>query len=196
MSMEFDDDSLFFKRIKDGDEAAYHELVRRTSKPLYNVAYGILLNKEDSKDAVMAAYKSLFQKRYLLQYPKGIASWLRVTVSRKAYDIIRSNKRMVFMDNDAIVDVEAETIATHVLHKDVIYEKFLVLDCMSKLTKEQREVVVLKFCGYPNRIVTEFTGLSAAQIKLLYKKAQDIFIDYYKDRDMYPDPKPKKNRKK
>ena len=60
MSMEFDDDSLFFKRIKDGDEAAYHELVRRTAKPLYNVAYGILLNKEDSKDAVMAAYESLF----------------------------------------------------------------------------------------------------------------------------------------
>ena len=52
--MVFDNDHSFFKRIQNGDERAYHELIERSTKPLYNIAFGILKNEDDSNDAVMA----------------------------------------------------------------------------------------------------------------------------------------------
>lgn len=182
--MVFDNDHSFFKRIQNGDECAYHELIERSAKPLYNIAYGILKNEDDSNDAVMATYEALFQNRKLLKYPKGIESWLHVTVTRKACDIKRANKHLVFMNNDEIADVKAESAAADDLHDDdIITEKIAVNDCLRKMPTIQRDILLLKFCGFPNRAITDITGLSAAKIKLAHLKAKIAFKEYFEAKD-------------
>lgn len=79
-------------RAKEGDGAAFNELVERYQGALYNVAYRMLGNEQDAADATQDAFLSAY--RSLGRYRGGsFSSWLLRIVTNASYDILRRAKR-------------------------------------------------------------------------------------------------------
>lgn len=79
-------------RAKEGDGAAFSELVERYQNVLYNVAYRMLGNEQDAADAIQDALLSAY--RGIGRFRGGsFKGWLLRIVTNASYDILRRAKR-------------------------------------------------------------------------------------------------------
>ena len=65
---------------------------------LYRVAWTILRNEEDSRDAVQEAAMKAWKKRYFLRNEEAFCSWICRIVINCSYSILRKRKQTVPLD--------------------------------------------------------------------------------------------------
>lgn len=76
------DEELIF-RLQRGDEWAFQLLVRRFRKKLFSVAYGITLDREESKDIVQEVFLQAYRSIGGFRGDASLATWLhRIAVNR------------------------------------------------------------------------------------------------------------------
>lgn len=87
------DQAEIIARLREGDQAAYSMVVEQWQQMVYNVAIGIVQNKEDAEDVTQDVFVSLYEKIGDFREEAALSTWLyRITV-RKALDFEKSRKR-------------------------------------------------------------------------------------------------------
>jgi len=79
--------------LKNGDERAFDELVRRHQGRVYAVAYRFTGNREDALDVVQEALLKAYRKIDTWQPTGGFVPWLLRLTSNQAVDALRRRKR-------------------------------------------------------------------------------------------------------
>jgi len=88
-----EEESALLARLRDGDDAAYEELVRSYGARMLAVARRFLRNEDDAQDAVQEAFLSAFKAIGRFEGKSRISTWLhRITVNA-ALMKIRKRKR-------------------------------------------------------------------------------------------------------
>jgi len=72
----FDADLPLVNAVRNGDESAFEELVRRYDRKLYRVAQGIIHNHEDAEEVVQAAFLKAYLNLYRFQGNSKFSTWL------------------------------------------------------------------------------------------------------------------------
>jgi RNA polymerase sigma-70 factor (ECF subfamily) len=93
-------DRRLVEKARQGDTAAYAELVRRYERRAYGVAYGMLRNPSDAQDVAQDAFIKAY--RYLGRF-KGTASfytWLYRIVVNLCIDHLRKRSRSAQVEYD------------------------------------------------------------------------------------------------
>ena len=80
-------------RLRDGDDAAYEELVRDNSPRLLAVARRFLRNEEDARDAVQEGFLSAFKALDRFEGGSKLSTWLHRIVVNASLMKLRSKKR-------------------------------------------------------------------------------------------------------
>ncbi len=81
------------ERLKDGDEAAFRELVTSWQDMVYNTALGIVQNELDAEDVAQEVFVKAFESIHGFKGESKVSTWLyRITVTR-SLDYLRSRKR-------------------------------------------------------------------------------------------------------
>jgi RNA polymerase sigma-70 factor (ECF subfamily) len=76
-------DQELILRLQRGDEWAFQLLVRRFRKKIFSVAYGITLDREESKDIVQDVFLQAYRSIPGFRGDSSLATWLhRITVNR------------------------------------------------------------------------------------------------------------------
>ncbi|WP_319525563.1 sigma-70 family RNA polymerase sigma factor [uncultured Desulfosarcina sp.] len=76
-------DEELILRLQRGDEWAFQLLVRRFRKKIFSVAYGITLDREESKDIVQEVFLQAYRSIVGFRGDASLATWLhRITVNR------------------------------------------------------------------------------------------------------------------
>jgi RNA polymerase sigma-70 factor (ECF subfamily) len=141
-------------RLKEGDEAAFAQLVRTQGSRLLAVAQRFLRNEEDARDVVQDAFLAAFRSIEGFQEESRISTWLhRITVNA-ALMKLRARRRKPeepieellpnFLENGHRADVgppwkEAADIALQRRETRV-----LVRDCIDRLPESYRTVLLLR----------------------------------------------------
>ena len=87
------DEQILIEKLKQGDEAAFKEVVETWQNMVYNTALGILQNAEDAEDVAQEAFVQAFESIRTFKAESKFSTWLyRITVS-KALDHLRRKKR-------------------------------------------------------------------------------------------------------
>jgi RNA polymerase sigma-70 factor (ECF subfamily) len=86
-------DEILVARLREGDEAAFEEIVRLYGARLRQVALRILRCEEDAGDAVQDAFVSAFQSIRSFQGTSRISTWLHRIVVNAALMRLRSRAR-------------------------------------------------------------------------------------------------------
>jgi RNA polymerase sigma-70 factor (ECF subfamily) len=75
-----DDDFALVQAAKDGNIAAFENLVRRHERQMFRIAHNLLRDREDAQDAVQEAFLKAFQKLVQFQARSKFSTWLgRIT---------------------------------------------------------------------------------------------------------------------
>jgi RNA polymerase sigma factor, sigma-70 family len=87
------DEQILIEKLKQGDEAAFKEVVETWQNMVYNTALGILQNAEDAEDVAQEAFVQAYESIKTFKAESKFSTWLyRITIS-KALDHLRRKKR-------------------------------------------------------------------------------------------------------
>src|SRR5438045_3626081 len=85
--MEPDDYEIFRAAIH-GDQDAFELVIRRMSRPLFAIAFGVLQNREEAEDAVQDGFVRAWKGSWRVRDVEKFPAWLATIVRHRAHDIL------------------------------------------------------------------------------------------------------------
>ena len=98
--MDNDTDQALVERYRNGDRAAFTELVVRYQRPIYNAAFWVLRNAEDASDVTQIVFLKVAERLddYDPQYK--FFSWIYRIAVNESLNVLRRNGRDEALDDD------------------------------------------------------------------------------------------------
>ncbi len=134
--------------------------------PLIGYAMGILHDLERARDVVQDTFIRLYQQDRE-KVSRGLKTWLFTVCRNRALDILRKEKRMVELDDEAALRIpSADTGPGAAADWDERVAQ--VMKALERLSENQREVIRLKFQqGLSYKEISDVTTLSTGNVGFL-----------------------------
>ena len=134
--------------------------------PLIGYAMGILHDLDRARDVVQDTFIRLYQQDRE-KVSRGLKTWLFTVCRNRALDILRKEKRMVALDDDAAVRIQSgDTGPDHAADWDERVAQ--VMKALDRLSENQREVIRLNFQqGLSYKEISDVTNLSSGNVGFL-----------------------------
>ena len=103
---ETDDDLDLVHASKNGDVAAFEQLVKRYDRKLFRIAQSVTHNREDSQDAVQETFLKAYQHLAEFRVDSQFSTWLiRITLNQSLMKLRKQRRtREVSLDEDFETD--------------------------------------------------------------------------------------------
>lgn len=150
-----------------GDEEAFGELYRLSSRRVYGLARRILVDAELAEDTTQEVYLQVWQNAARFDHASGSAmAWLMTITHRRAVDKVRSSQSATNREaryGAATQSMEHDEVAETVSDK---LDAEAVLKCLGTLTDTQQESVRMAYYGgLTYREVAEKLGAAVPTVK-------------------------------
>ncbi|WP_254660155.1 sigma-70 family RNA polymerase sigma factor [Lysinibacillus xylanilyticus] len=148
------DEQALVKRAMAGDELAFLQLLNQYEQTMYRMAFAYLKNEHDAIEAVQeATYRSL-KKIHTVKESAYFGTWLVRILLNICHDMREKSKRLDLQEN---IDI-GNTASNH--------ERFEMTDIITKLPKEQQELIFLKyFQDYKNQDIAALQNIPEGTVK-------------------------------
>jgi RNA polymerase sigma-70 factor, ECF subfamily len=93
LAAKLDDESRLIARLREGDERAFEELVRREAPRLLAVTRRILRDEADARDAVQDAFANAFRGFGSFEARASLSTWLHRLAVNAALTRLRTRRR-------------------------------------------------------------------------------------------------------
>lgn len=160
------DEQFLIERLKQGDEAAFKEIVETWQNMVYNTALGILQNEEDAEDVAQEAFVQVYESIKSFKAQSKLSTWLyRITVSKSLDHLRRKKRKKRFAYIQSLFGASGETV----IEKPDFNHPGIVLD-----NKERAAVLFKAIDQLPENQKIAFTlhkveGLSYQEISDVMK---------------------------
>src|SRR2546426_458586 len=101
MSAEQDADTALMLRVKQGDSAAFTELVDKYKQPVMNVAYRMLRDATEAEDLAQNVFVQVYKSAHRYQVVAKFSTWLFTIVRNLCLNEIRRRTRHPAQSLDA-----------------------------------------------------------------------------------------------
>lgn len=177
---------------REGDMAAYDELIRRYQERVYSTVYNMTSNHEDAADLVQEAFVKAWQALKRFKGDSSFYTWIyRIAVNR-TLNFLKSKKNRVrklsLNDLDSGVENDPELVAliSHQTPRRAANLSELQIklnEALQRLSEAHRTVVVLHdIQGVPHDEIAEIMGCNPGTVRtrLFYarQQLQGILADY------------------
>lgn len=106
-----DGDKELVRASKDGNIAAFDELVRRYDRKLLRIAHNIIHNLEDAEEVVQEAFLKAFQKLGQFQGTAKFSTWLvRITLNESFMKLRKQRGFMESLDTNSYDNGESDGV--------------------------------------------------------------------------------------
>jgi RNA polymerase sigma-70 factor (ECF subfamily) len=169
-----DDESVLVGAARNGDVAAFEQLVRRYDRNVFRIAQHITQNREDAEDVVQDAFLKAYQNLGQFQGQSKFYTWLvRIAVNEALMRLRRRRpERMVSLDEDVQTaeDSMPREVADWAPNPEQLYTQAELKDILSKtiqgLPPGFRTVFVLRDVeGLSTEETAEALSLSIPAVK-------------------------------
>jgi RNA polymerase sigma-70 factor, ECF subfamily len=96
------DDADLVRRFQGGTDQAFEALMARHERRVYNLAFRMLGNAEDARDATQDAFLSCFRHLSAFRGESAFATWLHRIAVNACYDSLRRRRDNVSLDERPI----------------------------------------------------------------------------------------------
>lgn len=86
-------DVQLVERAANGDGRAYDELLQRHERRIYNLAYRMLGDREDARDAAQDAFVAAYRRLDTFRGDAAFSTWLYRVAVNACYDALRTRAR-------------------------------------------------------------------------------------------------------
>lgn len=177
---EIDDDTALVRSAKEGNVAAFEQLITRHTGMVFRIAMHILSSREDAEDVLQDAFLNAFQNLSGFEERSRFSTWLTKIVVNSALTKLRSLKRSKTTsldeeseDGSALVD----TVADWGPNPEQLYRKTelraILLHALASLTEGCRVVFLLRDVeGLSTAETAEMLELSISNVKTKLLRAR------------------------
>lgn len=95
-------------QARDGDSAAWEEIVRRYSSVVFATVRSFRLQDADVLDAVQMTWLRLAENSHRVQFPERLAGWLATTARRECLHILRQQAKHAPAPTEAVAENVAD----------------------------------------------------------------------------------------
>jgi RNA polymerase sigma-70 factor, ECF subfamily len=157
-------DARLVGRARDGDRAAFEELVRRHLPGAYSVALVELADSRDAEDAVQDAFVLALEKLDECRDPSAFGAWLRQIVRNRARSVGRRERVRAAERLDAVRSAVSRQDPSRDLDRRDLRARLEA--ALRTLPEVQRRVVLLHDLeGYRHREIAEQLELPEGTVR-------------------------------
>ena len=147
-------------KIADKDTDALHKLYELINKNVYSFALSILKNHDDALEVMQDTFVSVYNNANRYENKDKPMAWILTITKNLSYMKLRKGKKTTDID-----DLEFSS-------KDNSDDKIFIKHLLDKLTKEEREIVVLHVVnGFKFHEIAKLLGLKLSTTLSKYHRA-------------------------
>lgn len=157
-----------------GEESAFEELYRRTSKTVYHIALAIVRERSLAEDVMQSAYLSVLRNAGSYRAGTNASAWIARIARNEALNVYNKRKREESVDERE----HPELFGTS--RPD---EYGLLVDLARRTLPEDEFTVLLLVAadGYKRREVSEMLGMPVPTVTWKYKRALSAMKEALKE---------------
>jgi RNA polymerase sigma-70 factor, ECF subfamily len=177
------EDATLVRRIQQGDELAFREIVDRYQTKVYSIIYGILRNRNDAEDIAQQVFTKVFFSIGRFDSRSALLTWIYKITVNECYDYLRKRRvrRLVyesdFSEEDALRLARSEPAvdAKPSVESDLARRDY-VIKLLSRISSEDRNLLLLKEVeGHSVEELAEMTGMNQNTVKVkLFRARQKL----------------------
>jgi len=181
--MATDPDVALVKRFKEGDEAAFNEIVRRHQEKLYYVALRMVGDHDDAADLSQDAFVKAYRGLAKFKEGSSLYTWLYRIVINLCINYLRAKRLRDVISLDTVV----EALGTTKLAPDEVLEQSdlgqAIREAVQRLPAQQKAVFVLRqYEQMSHEEIATTLGRSVGAVKANYfhatKKLQKWLAEF------------------
>ena len=170
------------KKLKEGSEKAFRDLVSTYQKMVVNICYGIVHNIEDAEDVAQDVFIEVFRSVSGFRGDSKLSTWIyRIAVNR-SINYLRDHKRRsnlksldetVDSSKSAISELFYESASDHQKEMENIQRSKILYAAIGTLSKDQRIAFTMnKYEGLSYKEISEIMELSISSVESLMHRAK------------------------
>lgn len=139
-------DSDLVRRARQGDEAAYHEMVDRYGPYLYRLALSLVGNAADAEDVLQETFSGAFERLRGFEQRASVKTWLSRILFRQAARCHRHRRRHKTVSLDSMAETPKGLLTSKGSGsaESKSDARMDVLAALGALSAIHREVIVLR----------------------------------------------------
>ena len=145
-------EDVLVKKARDGDVAAFEELIRQHQQKVFNIAYRMCQNYDDASDMAQEALIKVYLNFDKFDGKSQFSTWLYRVTTNSCLDQIKKKKKnpTVSLDNEietkegtAVREMESpdRTPEEEMENKELSRE---LNECLKKLSEKHRNIIILR----------------------------------------------------
>jgi RNA polymerase sigma-70 factor (ECF subfamily) len=135
-------DDQLIHRVRDGDTAAFEELVLRYQKQIYGFVLRLLKDPAEAEDTVQKVFLLVYQNLKNFRFEASFKTWLYRISINQCHNVFRQHKHREFTPLDDLPLADGKTSQEEdFAHKEIMA---LAQKAIDKLPTKQRQVLLLR----------------------------------------------------
>ncbi len=171
MTLEQVSEEKLLGMIKEGNHAAFTELVNRQGKRFHRIAYRLLYRKDDAEDVVQEAFLKVWERPSLFREEKGtkFTTWFTRVVTNLCIDRNRKKGNLP-LEREVPDSFKGQWLGAGEEHKDM---RAFVEALLRELPERQRVALTLCFFeGVSNKEAAKVMGISLKALQSLLMRGK------------------------
>jgi RNA polymerase sigma-70 factor, ECF subfamily len=178
------DEAALVRRVQQGDEMAFREVVDRYQAKVFSIIYGILRNRNDAEDIAQQVFAKIYFSIKNFDFRSSLLTWIYKITVNECYDYLRKKKVRKLVYESDFSEEEAQrmeraepgTEAKQNLDEDLA-RRDLVMKLLSKVSEEDRELLMLKEVeGHSVEELASIMGMNENTIKVKLFRARQKLV--------------------
>ena len=187
------DDTTLIKKLKQGDEQAFREVVNLYEGMVINTCYGFVHQYEEAEDIAQDVFVQVYKSIGKFRSDAKLSTWIyRISVNQSLNYLRKKNKRSIIeRAEDYLFDYGIETVAESANNQpQAILENKeraqQLHSAIDSLPENQKIAFTLsKYRGESNKKIAEIMKISVSAVEALLNRAKTKLriklLDYYKN---------------
>lgn len=175
------DEKALLSKAKKGDVESFEKLIENCKNKAYNIAFHILRNEEDARDALQDSFIKIFKALNSFREESSFSTWVYRIVSNTCADMLKKNSKhkhanMIYTYNDDDEkDIEIKDCSLNPEEITERKEKIrYILSCMDRLSDEHREIIILRdIHGFSYEEIARILQCSDGTVKSRINRARN-----------------------
>jgi RNA polymerase sigma-70 factor, ECF subfamily len=172
------------RRVQNGDEMAFREVVERYQSKVFSIIYGILRNHNDAEDIAQQVFAKIYFSIKNFDFRSSLLTWIYKITVNECYDYLRKKRvrKLVYESDFSEDDKMKMENSEPAMDRRPMIDKTLaqrdyVNKLMAKLPEEDRRLLMLKEVeGHSVEELAEMTGLNENTIKVKLFRARQKLV--------------------
>lgn len=161
---------------KTGNQEAFSKLIEEMKFKLYKTGISILKNDDDTCDAIQETLINAYKSISTLKNNEYFSTWIIRILINKCYDIIRKNKKIVYLDEKMKLEQD--------MYYEIYSQESELEVVLNKIDKDLRMVTVLYYYDDLSVIqISEMLNIPDGTVKSRLSRARSKIYEILKEEE-------------